>query len=487
MDETPDVSRQEQLTFLLRYVDSHCAVCERFVGVLQIARTDAESLHRSVMEMLSKHDLQLENIRGQGYDGAAAMSGQYTGLQSRLIAENNTALYVHCHAHVLNLILVDTCSKNATARDFFGTVQSLYDFFSASSKRHTVFMKAQVEINMPQPVTLKRLSDTRWSCRVDSLRAIKVSLAALISALEVIIEEERNGRIVCEARGLLVNIKKFEFILAFEVLLDLLMHTKTLSDYLQQKDLDFVSARDMIISLQEILQKKRSESAFDYCFVEAEAKCAALEIEEPLLAPKRRRVSTRIDEIPGNQFHYQSAKDYYRVEFYFGILDLMLNGLKSRFSKASCDILTAFSALHPSKLSTDNTSGIKTLGEFYKNDLDHVSLLAEYQVFRCHAEFQSCDSISAVLQLLCKKNLVTAYPNIACLYRLCLTLAVTTASAERSFSKLKLTKTSLRSTIGESRLSALLLLSIERDITDEVDFNSVINAFASLKQRRIPL
>ena len=41
----PDVSRQEQLTFLLLYVDSHCAVCERFVGMLQIARTDAESLH----------------------------------------------------------------------------------------------------------------------------------------------------------------------------------------------------------------------------------------------------------------------------------------------------------------------------------------------------------------------------------------------------------------------------------------------------------
>ena len=85
-----------------------------------------------------------------------------------------------------------------------------------------------------------------------------------------------------------MNIKKFEFILVFEVLLDFLMHTKTLSDYLQQKDLDFVSSRDMIISLQEILQKKHSESAFDDCFVEAEAKCAALEIEEPLLAPKRR-------------------------------------------------------------------------------------------------------------------------------------------------------------------------------------------------------
>ena len=92
-------------------------MCERFVGVLQIARTDAESLHRSVMEMLRKHDLQLENIRGQGYDGAA---GQYTGLQSRLIAENNTALYVHCHAHVLNLILVDTCMfKECNCKRFF--------------------------------------------------------------------------------------------------------------------------------------------------------------------------------------------------------------------------------------------------------------------------------------------------------------------------------------------------------------------------------
>ena len=46
---------------------------------------------------------------------------------------------------------------------------------------------------------------------------------------------------------------------------------------------------------------------------------------------------------------------------------------------------------------------------------------------------------------------------------------------------LKLTKT------GESRLSALLLLSIERELTDNVDFNCVIDAFASVRQRCVPL
>ena len=85
----------------------------------------------------------------------------------------------------------------------------------------------------------------------------------------------------------------------------------------------------MIISLQEVLQNKRSEGSYDEYFIKAEAKCAELEIDEPLLLPKRRRVSTRIDETPGNQYHHQSAKDYYRVEFYYGTLDLMLNGLRS--------------------------------------------------------------------------------------------------------------------------------------------------------------
>ena len=60
-----------------------------------------------------------------------------------------------------------------------------------------------------------------------------------------------------------MHIKKFEFILTFEVLLDLLMHTKSLSDYLQQKNLDFVSATDMIIFLQEVLKSKRSESSYN--------------------------------------------------------------------------------------------------------------------------------------------------------------------------------------------------------------------------------
>ena len=41
VDETPDVAHQE---FILQYVDSQCTVQERFISLLQVAKTDSESL-----------------------------------------------------------------------------------------------------------------------------------------------------------------------------------------------------------------------------------------------------------------------------------------------------------------------------------------------------------------------------------------------------------------------------------------------------------
>ena len=48
------------------------------------------------------------------------MTGRYFGLQARVKMESPKALYVHCYAHCLNLVLVDTTKGNKTARNFFG-------------------------------------------------------------------------------------------------------------------------------------------------------------------------------------------------------------------------------------------------------------------------------------------------------------------------------------------------------------------------------
>ena len=46
------------------------------------------------------------------------MSGEYSGVQARVKAIEKKAVYIHCYAHCLNLVLVDTVKRNRTARNF---------------------------------------------------------------------------------------------------------------------------------------------------------------------------------------------------------------------------------------------------------------------------------------------------------------------------------------------------------------------------------
>ena len=59
------------------------------------------------------------------------------------------------------------------------------------------------------------------------------------------------------------------------------------------------------------------------------------------------------------------------------------------------------------------------------------------------------------------------------------------ASAERSFSKLKLIKSYLRSTMSQKRLNGLAILSIEKEMLEELEYKNLISQFASQKVRKI--
>jgi hypothetical protein len=65
-----------------------------------------------------------------------------------------------------------------------------------------------------------------------------------------------------------------------------------------------------------------------------------------------------------------------------------------------------------------------------------------------------------------------------------LTIPVTVASAERSFSKLKLIKTYLRTTMSQERLNGLAMISIENEYLDKLNYDDLIEDFASKNARR---
>ena len=94
------------------------------------------------------------------------------------------------------------------------------------------------------------------------------------------------------------------------------------------------------------------------------------------------------------------------------------------------------------------------------------------------------DSLMSALEILEFVIAADCYPNVSVAYRILLTVPVTVASAERSFSKLKLLKNYLRSTMSQERLNGLAMCTIERDILDTIDLNTVLDDFALRNARR---
>ena len=107
---------------------------------------------------------------------------------------------------------------------------------------------------------------------------------------------------------------------------------------------------------------------------------------------------------------------------------------------------------------------------------------AEFQVMveYCQTLVDDINTVTPhqLFMKLVNTGLQDAYPNTCTLYRIFLTLPVTSTTVERSMSKLKIIKSYLHSTMDKNRLSMLALMSIEKDLTDYKDFNDVINTFA---------
>ena len=77
------------------------------------------------------------------------------------------------------------------------------------------------------------------------------------------------------------------------------------------------------------------------------------------------------------------------------------------------------------------------------------------------------------------------FPNAFVAYRILLTISITVASVERSFSKLKLIKSYLRTTMSQERLNGLGILATEKDLLSKLEYKILINNFPSQKPRRI--
>ncbi|XP_073470341.1 zinc finger MYM-type protein 1-like [Aquarana catesbeiana] len=486
IDCTRDVSHVEQMTVVLRHVDEKSGdVEEHFIGFLPVDKMTAEELTKTILLEIEESGLDIKNCRGQGYDNGANMRGEKSGVKTRILNINPLAFFTPCGCHSWNLVLGDAAASCAKAKLFFGVLQRLYTLFSGSSNRWAI-LKEKVNI------TLKPLSETRWECRVESVKAVRYQLKEIAECLEEMAQKNADPAFCSECNSLKEEILSYEFVLSlivwYEILVKINLISKVWQKSCMQLDTAVKHLEAFLCWLKEYRQNGHSNSAI----------ATAREIAEEMDIPREfrqfriRRTKRMFDyECPDEAV--VNPVDRFRAEYFNVIADKIhasaeprFEGLKSYVSNFGFLYDISSLCMKSKKDLLQNCKELEALLTLPNSSDSDIRGLELYEELRmCMRTVPPKLDMSGSLKYLIDNNLTDVYPNIYVALRVILTIPVTVASAERSFSKLKLIKTYLRSTMSQERLSALAVLSIERDLASKLNYSSVIDEFTTAKCRRM--
>ncbi len=124
-------------------------------------------------------------LRGQGYDGASAISDELIRAQVYIQKKHPSAMYVHCTPNSSNLAISSSCSV-AEIRNCRGTTSELYSFFNIPKRSE--ILKQVIRKTFPEAKAkrLKHLCPTRWVEPHDAIILIHEILPAIHDALDEI-------------------------------------------------------------------------------------------------------------------------------------------------------------------------------------------------------------------------------------------------------------------------------------------------------------
>ncbi|XP_042401540.1 zinc finger MYM-type protein 1-like [Zingiber officinale] len=192
VDEARDESKREQVSIVLRFVDTNGFIQERFFGLIHVFDTTTLTLKDAIYSSLAHYNLDVQNIRGQGYDGASNMRGEFNGLQVLIIKDCRSAYYVHCFTHRLQLALVAT-SKNVTLiHQFFDRLTFIINIVGSSCKRNDELNNAHTD-DIAHLIVINELKIGRGLNQIDEVKPV---LVKTISPLNIIIRVEDICKLV---------------------------------------------------------------------------------------------------------------------------------------------------------------------------------------------------------------------------------------------------------------------------------------------------
>ncbi|XP_057723537.1 uncharacterized protein LOC130939451 [Arachis stenosperma] len=264
---------EEQMALVVRFVDKHGFVKERLIDVVHVKDTTSATLKQEIYSALSHHNLNIQNVRGQGYDGASNMRGEWKGLQALIIQECLYAYYVHCFAHQLQLALVAAAKEVVDVHAFFQSLSNIINVVCSCKRNDELRSAYATEISHLVATnqietgrganrigTLKRSGDTRWSSHFNSICSLLRMFGATTSVLEDLATNGSTYSQRGDATYALKSLLSFDFVFILHMMKEIMGITDKLCQVLQQKSQDILNAMHLVSSTKSLIQQLRDSS-----------------------------------------------------------------------------------------------------------------------------------------------------------------------------------------------------------------------------------
>ncbi|KAH7650649.1 Ribonuclease H-like protein [Dioscorea alata] len=476
IDKARDASGKQQMGVVLRYVNKNGHVIERFLALVHVSDTSAISLKNAIDYSFAKHKLSLSRLRGQGYDGASNMRGEFNGLKALILRENPYARYVHCFAHQLQLVIIAVAKDNRIV-----TSCKRRDQLQQHHHNRLVEQLEKVEIvsgkGKNQESSLARPNDTHWESHYTTILRLICMWTSILEVLQNVHDDGASNDNRGIVASLIDKMENYKFVFVMYLMRRLLGMTNELSLALQQKDQNIVQAMRLIEAAKARLQHFR-ETGWKEFLGEVTSFCKENSIDVPNMEdnmPIRGRSRREGQFI--THFHH------YRVEIF-----------------SSTELLLLVSCLDPrDSFSKFNIHKLLRLAEMYPQDFSMTErMMLEDQLATFIYDVRHDDDFANVVDLggFAMKMIDTgkcaifplAYRFIDATFTSVEGVGVTaTASVERAFSAMNVVKTDLRNKMGDEWMNDSMIVYIEKEVFATIDNETILQCFQKMQTRRIQL
>ncbi|KAH7940233.1 hypothetical protein HPB52_022553 [Rhipicephalus sanguineus] len=427
-DGTTDVAGDEQFTLCLRWVeDASLEVHEEFIGVYSPPDSKANTLFLAVKDMLVRLGLDLSRLRGHCFDGAANMSGRFSGVQKRIVDVQPKSIYVHCASHSLDLALREVDRSSVIVADALCAVKDVSNAILTSAKRKATYSG----IVLPP-------------C-VDDARAIPAKASSLLP--------------LCPTRAL------------------------------QSPKYSATGTKKAAKALCQTMANLRTEDGFDRVFEETQNAAMRLGLDQSETVVARRvKPPTRFEHsIKPAPPVVLDAKTKLRKEF-FAAVDCVTSEIKNRFDQPGMDYLAKLECaiVNSTRGQRLTEEALKEALGVHSTDFDLDRLAAQLLLLPTVISGAGVNTVEDVAEQLRSESQTVRnlLDQVVKLVQLLLTVPASAASGERSFSALRRAKTYLRSRMTQARLTHLLLLHTHRERTGKLSLDKVMNEFITKTAER---